>query len=127
MTAKTKKYRNLYYLFLVISLLANIGPAAAYIIDALVGGALIHEKVALCMTVFVVLIMTAVAWANKIVLRSRVWVIIIGLYFALDYFIAPLLIIGGCQIFDEWIATPVYKHYKNLFVINKQIDKRLEV
>lgn len=124
MSSTSKKYKLLFVLFFAASLLLNIAPVAIYVIDALIGGALVHEKVALCMTVFVVLIMSAVAWANKIVLRSRIWVIIIGLYFVLDYFVAPLLIIGVCQIIDEWIASPLSKHYKNLYIINRQMDKR---
>lgn len=124
MSPTSKKYKSLFILFFAVSLLLNVAPVAIYVIDALIGGALVQEKVALCMTVFVVLIMSAVAWANKIVLRSRIWVIIIGLYFILDYFVAPLLIIGICQIIDEWIASPLSKHYKNLYTINRQMDKR---
>lgn len=124
MFSTSKKYKLLFVLFFATSLLLNVAPVAIYVIDALSGGALVHEKVALCMTVFVVLIMSAVAWANKLVLRSRIWVIIIGLYFVLDYFVAPLLIIGVCQVIDEWIAAPLSKHYKNLYTINRQMDKR---
>lgn len=120
----TKKYHILWILFLTVSILLNVGPLAVYSIMALASGALVYQKVALCMTVFVVLIMTAIAFLNKTTMKSRVWVIIIGLYFCLDYFIAPLLIIGICQIVDEWIASPVSKHYKNKYTINHEIDKR---
>ena len=120
----TKKYHRIWLVFAILSILLNVGPLAAYSIIALAGASLVIEKVALSMTVLVVLIMTAVAFLNKTTMKSRVFVIIIGLYLCLDHFITPLLIISACQIVDEWIASPISKHYKNKFRINKEIDKR---
>lgn len=120
----TSKYRKLYWLFLIVSFLLNVGPIAGYVISALVNSDLVVEKIALSMSVFVVLIMTIIAAINKTTLRSRVWVIIIALYFCLDHFITPLLIVGCCQIVDEWFASPITKHFKNKLIINKEIDKR---
>ena len=80
----TKKYNRLYWTFFILSLLLNAGPLFYYIGEAALGGALIHEKVSLSLLVIVVLIMSIVSWANKIVLRSKIWILIIGLYFCLD-------------------------------------------
>lgn len=121
----TKKYSRLSKLFAFLSFLLMVGPLASFTISAFITSTVITEKVMLTMTLFIVLIMSLVAWFNKITLRSRVWVIIIGLYFILDSFIAPLLIIGSCQIVDEWFISPIHKHYKNLYIINKEIDKRI--
>lgn len=121
----TTKYRRLYWLFLIVSFLLNIGPVAGYTVSALVSSSLVVEKVTLCMSVFVVLIMTIIAAVNRTTLRSRIWVILIALYLCLDHFITPLLIIGACQIADEWFASPITKHYKTKLTINKEIDKRL--
>lgn len=120
----TKKYHRIWLVFAILSLLLNVGPLAAYSIIALAGASLVIEKVTLSMTVLVVLIMTAIAFLNKTTMKSRVFVIIIGLYLCLDHFITPLLVISACQIVDEWIASPISKHYKNKFNINKEIDKR---
>ena len=121
----TKKYKTLSILFLVFSLLLNLVPIIVYSIEALGSNGVIVEKVTFCLTVFVVLILSAVAWINKTTMKSRVWIIMLGLYVCLDHFIGPLLIIGITQILDEWIASPLRKHYKNKYVINKELDNRL--
>lgn len=121
----TKRYRLIAGLLLAATILLNVGPLAAYSAIGLAQADLITEKVALTSTIFVVLILSAVAWVNKTTMRSRVWVIILGLYFCLDHFITPLLIIAITQVLDEWIVSPARKHYKNKYIINKELDKRL--
>ena len=120
----TKKYRKIYWLLAILSFLANLAPLAVYTIKALVESDLTHEKVALTMTVFVVAIMTLVCIANKIVLRSRLWIILIEIYICLDSILTPLIIIACCQVLDELFICPLKKHYKNKLIINKEIDKR---
>lgn len=125
MTPATKKYRLFSRLFFIISILFNVAPLAAYTIMGLGGGALVHEKVALCATVFIVLILTLIAFVNKMAMRSKVWILLLGLYFALDNFVVPLLLIAVTQILDEWIITPLYKRYNRKYSINREIDKRM--
>lgn len=120
----TKKYNRLYWTFFILSLLLNAGPLFYYIGEATLGGALIHEKVSLSLLVIVVLIMSIISWANKIVLRSKIWILIIGLYFCLDNFIAPIMVISATQIMDECVVTPLYKSFKAKRNINREIDKR---
>ena len=121
----TKKYRRLYWFFAIISLFLNIGPLAAYSVIGLIGADLVVEKVALATTIFIVLILSAVAFINKTTMRSRVWVILLGLYACLDYILAPLLVIAITQIIDEWFISPAAKSFRNKLIINKQIDKRM--
>lgn len=121
----TKKYRTWLVVITIISFLLNIGPLATYVVIGLCSSTLLIEKVALCSTVFVVLILTVVAAINKLVMRSRVWVLLLGLYLCLDYFIVPLVIIAVCQVLDELVFHPLRKHYKTKLTINKEIDKRL--
>lgn len=120
----TKKYRIVSALLLIVSILLNVAPLGAYTIIGLSEANLVSEKVALVSTVFVVLILSVVAWVNKTTMRSRIWVVILGLYFCLDSFIAPLLVIAITQVLDEWFISPLHKHYKNKYIINKEIDKR---
>lgn len=124
MTPITKKYRLIAAILLIASILLNVAPLGYYTIDALLSADLVAEKVKLCMTVFVVLIMSIVSWVNKTTSRSKVWVIIIGLYLCLDHFLTPLLLIGITQIADEWIVSPLHRSARNKYTINKQIDKR---
>lgn len=121
----TKKYNRLFWAFFMLSLLLNVGPIAYYVGEAALGGALVHQKVALSLLVVVVLIMSAVSWMNKVAMRSKIWVIVIGLYFCLDHFIAPIMVIAATQIADECFATPLYKSYKTKRNTHREIDKRL--
>ena len=121
----TKTYRFKYWMLFALSLLLNICPLAVYTIQALFQGQLVYQKVALTMTVFIVLIMTVISIVNKITLRSRLWIILIGLYLCLGEILTPLIIIAVCQIADEIIVHPLKGHYKNKLTISKEIDKRL--
>ena len=125
MSQSTKKFSKLSTLFLILSILFNVAPLLYYIIDAMINSTLVVDKVKLCCTVMVVIILSAIAWINKTSMKSRVWVIMIGLWFCLDNFLAPLLIIGSTQILDEWIISPLHKHYKQKHAINKEIDRRI--
>jgi hypothetical protein len=121
----TAKYRKLSILGLILSILLNVAPLATYTIIALCNASLIYQKTALCMTVFLVLILSIVSWINKITLRSKLWIILIGLYVALEYILTPLIIIAVCQVLDELLITPFYKSFRRKYKINKEIDKRL--
>jgi hypothetical protein len=124
MTPKTKKLRFWATILLVISILLNVAPVAIYTVIGFVEADLVVEKIALTSTIFIVIIMTLVAIVNKTTMRSRIWVIILGLYACLDMFITPLIIIAVCQVVDEWLANPIYKSCRNRYIINKEIDKR---
>lgn len=120
----TKKYHIAAIILLVVSILLNVAPLATYVMLGLTSGAVIVEKVALTSTIFVVLIMSCVAWMNKTVMRSRIWLIMLGLFFCLDSIATPLIIIAVTQVVDELIVCPLRARYKNRYTINKEIDKR---
>lgn len=121
----TKSYRIKYWIFFIASLLLNVTPLAVYTIMALCQGQLVYQKVALTMTVFVVLIMTIISIVNKITLRSRLWLVLIGVYICIGEILTPLIIIACCQCIDEIIVHPLKQCYKNKLTISKEIDKRL--
>lgn len=121
----TKHYRILYWSFFVLTILLQLGPLVTYGTIAYVKSDLVSEKIALTTTIFIVAILTVVAFINKLAMRSRIWILLLGLYFALDYILTPLIIIAVCQIVDELIVTPLKKHFKTKLTINKEIDKRL--
>lgn len=124
MTDLTKKYKKCWLVFLITSFLFNVGPLAFYSGKALLSEGLTHQKVALTMTVLVVLILTLISVVNKTTMRSKVWVLLIGLYFVLDHFVEPLLIIAITQVLDEWFISPLKNKYRDKYVINREIDKR---
>lgn len=121
----TNKYKKLYILFAILSLLCFAGPALFFTMTAFATGTAVASKVALSSTVLIVIILSIVAAANKIAMRSRLWILLIGLFICLDSIIVIVFTIGSCQILDELIFTPLKNHYKTKYTINKEIDKRL--
>lgn len=125
MAKPTKGYRIKYWILFLISLALNIAPITVYVVRAIINSTLVHEKLALSMTVLVVIILTIVSLVNKVALRSRLWILLIGIYICLDNFINPLIVFAACQILDELIVTPLKKHYKTRLTISKEIDRRM--
>ena len=120
----TEKYKRLALLFTCLSILLVVGPFLYYVITALVGTALVAEKVALASTLVIVGIMTVVSMANKTVMKSRLWILLIGLYVCLDNIMTPLIIVAVCQVLDELIAAPLAKYYRGKLTISKTMDER---
>lgn len=123
--AITKKYKLIAAILTLACILLNVAPLFTYSIIAVCQADLVVEKVGLVCSVFVVLIMTLISLVNKSAMRSRIWIILLGLYFCLDYILTPLIIIAICQVADEMIVSPLRKHYHNKYTINKEIDKRM--
>lgn len=121
----TRKYKRLSFLFGFISVLLNIAPFTIYAFIALVDSTLIYQKIALSMTVLVVAILSLVALVNKVAMKSRLWIVLVGIYVCLGEIITPLIIIAVSQVLDELIVAPLHNSYKDKKTINKEIDKRL--
>lgn len=120
----TSKYRKLNIFMGLFSFLLNIGPLAFYGILGFTQAEL-HEKITLGLTVIIVLIMTLIALVNRVAMRSRLWVLLCGLYICLDYILVPLIVFAVCQIVDELIASPLHHKFKNLYTIHREIDRRV--
>lgn len=121
----TTKYRLAYWSLFVTAILLQLGPFVTYGVIGYIQSDLVTEKIGLSLTVMIVLILTIVAFVNKVALRSRLWILLLGLYFTLDYILTPLIIVACCQIVDELIVTPLKKHFKTKLTISKEIDKRV--
>lgn len=57
-------------------------------------------------------------------MRSRIWIIILGIYFCCDRFALAIILVSITQILDEVIVNPLYKKFKQKAIINKEFDKR---
>ena len=106
-SSTTKHYRLWYWVFFAFSLLCNICPLAVYVIKALIESDSTPKKVTLSTTVFIVLIMTVISIINKHAMRSRLWIILIGIYICLDSIMTPLIIIAVCQVLDELVVCQI--------------------
>lgn len=118
-----KKYRTLYWVFNIFHILLNVAPLITFCIMAYLESDLVLEKVCLSMTVLVVVILTAVTFINHVAMKSRLWILLIGLYFCLDFIVLPLVVIAICQVLDELIVHPISQHYKLKLTIRKEIER----
>ena len=124
MHPRTKHFSRLAAFFSILSFFCFFGPLIWFGGIAFLGGAAIVNKVALVSSVFVAVVMTAVAALNKWSPRSRVWIVLLGLYFCIDYFIAVILTFAITQIIDELILCPLKRHYRAKASMNREIDAR---
>lgn len=124
MTQKTRSLRAKRNIFRALSFLANVVPLLVFTIMAFVSGEATVSKLGLSCTLVVVIILSLVAWTNKIALRSRLWILLFGLWFCLDSVILPIVVIGSCQVLDELVLSPLSKHYGFRYGVNKEIDQR---
>ena len=119
----TNKYKNIYKTFKLLSWAVTILPLVVYFIIAFSKAEIVH-KLAIGSIVTIVLILTVINIIGKLQLRSPLFLLLIGIYVGLGQILTPLVITSCGVVLDEFIFTPLYKKYKQLYIINKEIDKR---
>ena len=120
----TKKYKNDYILCRTLSILMTLIPLVIYTIKGFCEGTP-ASKVTLGVCFTTALILTIINVVFKYHMRSTIWILMIGLYVAVDNIIPLLIILAITTILDEFILTPLSRHYKSKYTINKEIDKRI--
>ena len=120
----TKKYQKLALIFSLVSVLLLLGPATFYVLSGIATATLTIQKVALVSTVAMSLLLTFICAVNKVVFRSKVWLIILALFFVVENFLVMIMIFAITQCLDELVFTPLARHFRNKATINAEIDKR---
>lgn len=127
MTETTQKYKTTYWILFSISILLNFLPLIVYIIK---GYASIEvseaRKVTLTMAMMIALLLSIYNILAKKHMRSVIWILLLGVYFALQKIELLLLLMAICTIVDEFIVEPLMKKYKLKWKTNNEIDSRLE-
>ena len=119
----TEKYKRLYNAFRILSVAVTLGPLCVYFVIAFIRATTV-SKLAVGSTLAIVLILTLVNLIGKYHLRSPLFLLLIGIYTGLGTILTPLYITTAGVVLDEFILTPAAKKYKQLYTINKEIDKR---
>ena len=120
----TKKYKTNYILCKTLSILMTLIPLVIYTIKGFCEGTQ-GSKVTLGVCFTTALILTIINVVFKYHMRSTIWILMIGLYVAVDNIVPLLIILAITTIIDEFILTPLARHYKSKYTINKEIDKRM--
>lgn len=127
MTKETKKKRNKYIFFRDLSFLFTLAPVIVYVLIGFIDGS-IHrgQKIFLGFTVISSLILVIVNSIMKYHLRSPLFLLLLGTYYALENILTLIIILSIGIILDEFILSPLASKYKQEYIINKELDKRLE-
>lgn len=123
MSEYTNSYKKKYKLCKIFSILFTVLPIIVYTIIGFINGD-IGSKITLGMCLFTTIVFVLINIVLKHRIRSTIWVILIGIYVAVDNIIPLLLLLTFTTICDEFILEPLSKKYKNKFIINNEIDKR---
>lgn len=126
MSQTTKSLKTKTYLFHALSWILTFLPILIWLGIALAKSNDL-TKTTLAITVLIAGLLSFVNLLLKYSIRSTIWILLIGIYVALKNITPLLIIIAVCTIIDEFIVHPLYKHYKERYHINKEIDKRTEV
>lgn len=125
MSDRTRTLKKASILFTILSLVLTWGPIIIYTVMAYKSAtASITAKVTLTSLLSIGVILSLVCLINKYTLRSRTYLILIGLWLCLDKILACILVIAITQLVDELITHPLSKYFRNKYIINKEIDKR---
>ena len=122
----TKKSRALLWTWRLIDWLCLFAPLIVYLIIGLdndnvtTGG-----KVTLVAMLFIALILTVINVVAQKHLRCPIWVLLIGIYVAMEKYLMPLVIILAItSILDDLVFTPIIHYYYTQTVASKTMDKR---
>ena len=122
----TKKSRTLLWTWRLIDWLCLFAPLIVYLIIGLVNdNVTTGGKVTLVAMLFIALILTVVNVVAQKHLRCPIWVLLIGIYVAMEKYLMPLVIILAItSILDDLVFTPIIHYYYTQTVASKTIDKR---
>lgn len=123
MSAVTKRYKRLSFIFGLLSLLCTVAPVTYFTVLGFMNGE-IRSKVTLGCTLILCLVLVSINIIKRENLRSPVYIMILGIYICLDNLLSLFLIMAITTILDEMIFAPLHRTYKNRAIINREIDKR---
>lgn len=125
MSETTKSLKRKTLIFHFLSWLLTFAPILIWLCIALAKSNDV-TKTALSLSLVVAMLLSLVNLLLKYSIRSTIWILLIGIYIALKDITPLLILIAVCTILDEFIVHPLYKHYKERYHVNREIDKRVE-
>ena len=122
----TKKCRIKYWLASVLNVLLMLVPLATYVGIAMMdGGVTTAQKVGVTGTVLVAILFTGLNVILQKHLRCPIWIVLLGLFIAMQEAILPLIIIlAAVSVLDDLLFTPLTQYYKTKLIAAKAMDER---
>ena len=119
----TEKYKKKARFYNFLSFFITVVPILIYVVIGFMEGT-IGQKITLGMCLVAVVILVILNLLFKHIPRCGVWIILAGLAYACNSIVPLLLIMAITTALDELVLSPLAKKNKNLYTINKEIDKR---
>lgn len=127
MSQRTVSFRNRYILFKLLSLCVTVLPLLIYVCMGFFNGQIEKaQKITLSFSCIMAIMLVFVNIIFKYKLRSPLFILLLGVYYALGNILPLIIILSVGIILDEFIFTPAYTKAKNKLTINKEIDARSE-
>lgn len=120
----TKENKKKYIFFCIMSAIVTFGPMLFYVIKGFIEGSTV-SKFTMGAACTVAICLFALNAVFKQHLRCPLWILLAGVYAALDSLETLIIILAVTTALDDFLFTPAVKHYKNKYTINKEIDGRL--
>ena len=126
MSERTNKLKKRVGLFHFFSFVCNFVPLLIYLIIGFSSGD-IHkgQKIFLSFTFIMAIILLIINLIMKYHLRSPIFIILMGIYYALNNILTLMILVSIGIIIDEFIIQPCLKKWKTQLIVNKEIDNRL--
>jgi hypothetical protein len=120
---RTKQCQRLAFLFGFLSFILLLIPFGYYAVVAFMTAGVV-QKLGLGVMFFVAAAVYAFCLLQKYQPRSIIWIMVIGMYIALQNIMPLIIAVAAVSILDEFIFTPLAKRYRELARTNKEIDRR---
>lgn len=125
---RTKNCKRLYIILVIIHMLCLFGPILYFVPYGFATGEP-KQKIGLGFTVIVSLCLAVLAIISDAKTRSGLaktimWILIIGILFCLTKVKTFIYIMAVVSILDEMLIVRLKTRYKNLYLTNKEIDRR---
>lgn len=119
----TKRYKGLSTLFYILAMLCFIVPLAVFGVIAYNSYAE-HKSLLICGVLALVLFLIDLFRHGKY--RMATWVLLSGLVTCASIEMVQIaILVTTCGVFlDDIVFSPLHRHYKQLYTINREIDKR---
>ena len=125
MSNRTSRSKRGLWICRILSVSVTLFPVIYYVIKGLSDGSVgSRQKACLGCMVCLAIMLYIINVLMKYSIRSTVWILLLGVYVCMEDILPLILMLAIGTIIDEFILSPLKKHYASVYCINKEIDRR---
>lgn len=126
LSSHTKLIQTKYWMLVFFDVVCLYLPLIIYLIIAVANSETpVSARIALVACIMISGVLALLNAMTKVKLRSPRWIILVGLYIAVQEMLLPLIIIMGVTtIADDFFFGPLITHYRTTLIASKTFDAR---